>query len=260
MAPIPAGQFFMGSDDKDALANEKPPHHVKLGAFCMDMTEVSVAKYQACSLDGKCPRAGAEVEWPRITDQDRKAYVGLCTVADPPKPDHPINCVTWENADRYCKAQQRRLPTEAEWEFAARGKDGRTYPWGDQPPAANLLNACDSRCVKWGKRNGVALEALHPGDDGFETTAPVGKFLLGRSTYGPLDMAGNVWEWTADWYADYSKGDAENPRGPEFGDRRVIRGGAWNGSYTLWARPSFRYAHDPSARSFGIGFRCAKSP
>ncbi|WP_394828432.1 SUMF1/EgtB/PvdO family nonheme iron enzyme [Pendulispora albinea] len=259
MAPIPAGQFFMGSDAKEAQPHEKPSHNVKLGAFCMDTYEVTAKDYKACSDIGKCRRAPVEVDWPAITAAERKLYSTLCTVADPAKQDHPINCISWDMATTFCKARDKRLPTEAEWEYTARGPDGRTYPWGDEEPLPAHLNACGTECVAWGKSHHVSLEALYPASDGYPTTAPVGQFPSGKSRFGPFDVVGNVWEWTADWYGDYGPDDGTNPAGPASGERRVIRGGAFNGSFASWLRPSFRYAQDPKAQSHGIGFRCAKS-
>ncbi len=255
---IPAGQYFQGSDIKDAPANEKPAHNVTLDAFCIDLYEVTAREYRSCSDVGKCKRAATEVEWPNITPADKKIYSPLCTIDDPEKGDHPINCVSWDMASTYCKAQDKRLPTEAEWEYATRGPDGRVYPWGDEQPTAKHLNACGPECVAWGKQNKSPLQALYQEDDGFATTAPVGKFEAGRSRFGPYDVVGNVWEWVADWYGDYSPVDKANPTGPDAGQRRVIRGGAWNGSFASWLHPSFRYAQDPNAASHGIGFRCAK--
>ncbi|MDX2052339.1 MAG: bifunctional serine/threonine-protein kinase/formylglycine-generating enzyme family protein [Polyangiaceae bacterium] len=259
MAEIPAGQYFQGSDVKDAPANEKPAHNVQLAAYCIDLYEVTAAKYKACSDSGKCKRAHTEVEWPNITPHDKETYSALCTITDPAKTDHPINCVDWQQADTFCRAEGKRLPTEAEWEYATRGPDGRVYPWGDEAPTPEHLNACGAECVAWGKANKQPLEALYAGDDGFPTTAPVGKFPKGRSRFGPYDVVGNVWEWVADWYVDYDPTDKKNPTGPASGERRVIRGGSWNGSMVSWLRPSFRYANVPTAVSHGIGFRCAKS-
>jgi formylglycine-generating enzyme required for sulfatase activity len=226
----------------------------------MDLYEVTAGKYKACSDAGKCKRAGTEVEWPNISAADKKTYAPLCTIGDPAKADHPINCVTWEMANLYCKAYEKRLPTEAEWEYATRGPDGRVYPWGDEAPTEKHLNACGTECVAWGKDHKVALTALYPASDGFATTAPVGKFEAGRSRFGPYDVVGNVWEWVADWYGPYSAGEENSPSGPASGDKKVIRGGAWNGSYASWLRPSFRYAQAPEATSHGIGFRCASAP
>lgn len=259
MVPIPAGQFFMGSDSKEAADNEKPSHNVAVDAVCMDLYEVSAKKYKACSDIGKCRRAPTEVEWPKISAADRQIYSPLCTGSDPEKVDHPITCVTWAMADAYCKANGGRLPTEAEWEFATRGPDGRIYPWGDDPPTHLHLNACDAQCLAWGKAHKVDLKALEKGDDGFATTAPVGKFPAGRSRFGPYDVVGNVWEWVSDWYGNYRADPAQNPAGPEQGERKVIRGGAWNAGVESWLHPSFRYAQVPDAQSYGIGFRCVKS-
>ncbi|HYQ02399.1 MAG TPA: bifunctional serine/threonine-protein kinase/formylglycine-generating enzyme family protein [Polyangiaceae bacterium] len=259
MVQIPAGQFFMGSDQKDAPDNEKPSHNVTVESLCMDLYEVSARKYKACSDQGKCRRAPTEVDWPKITAAERATYSPLCTIADPEKLDHPITCVTWEMADNYCKANDKRLPTEAEWEFATRGPDGRIYPWGDDAPTSEHLNACDAQCMAWGKAHKVELKALEKGDDGFATTAPVGKFPAGRSRFGPYDVVGNVWEWVADWYGTYQADATKNPLGPATGERKVIRGGAWNGGYEAWLHPSFRYAQVPNAQSYGIGFRCVKS-
>jgi len=256
MVQIPAGQFFMGSDEKTAGDNEKPSHNVSVDSVCMDLYDVTVAKYKACSDVGKCKRAPTEVEWPHITAEDRKTYTPLCTINDPTKLDHPITCVTWEMADAYCKANDKRLPTEAEWEFATRGPDGRVYPWGDEPPTSAHLNACDAQCVAWGKEHHVEFKALENQDDGYPTTSPVGKFPAGRSRFGPYDVVGNVWEWVADWYGDYKPDAAKNPTGPEKGDKKVIRGGAWNAGVESWLHPSFRYAQAPKAQSYGIGFRC----
>jgi len=259
MVQIPAGQFFMGSELKDAPDNEKPSHNVTVGSLCMDLYEVSARKYKACSDQGKCRRAPTEVDWPKITAAERATYSPLCTISDPEKLDHPITCVTWEMADNYCKANDKRLPTEAEWEFATRGPDGRIYPWGDDAPTAEHLNACDAQCLAWGKAHKVELTALEKGDDGFATTAPVGKFPAGRSRFGPYDVVGNVWEWVADWYGNYQADATKNPLGPASGERKVIRGGAWNAGFETWLHPSFRYAQVPAAQSYGIGFRCVKS-
>ena len=260
MAKIPAGQFFQGSDAKDAMPNEKPAHQVALDSYCIDLFEVTAREYKQCSDQGKCKRAGSEVEWPKITDAERRIYSPLCTIREPEKKgDHPINCVTWEMASLYCKAQDKRLPSEAEWEFATRGPDGRVYPWGDAPPTERHLNACGTECVAWGKERKLTFTALYEASDGFPTTAPVGKFEAGRSRFGPYDVVGNVWEWVQDWEGAYSKDAQKNPTGPETGEKRVIRGGGWNGSYASWLRPSFRYAQDPAAMSHGVGFRCAKS-
>lgn len=257
MLAIPGGSFFMGSDTD--LPFERPAHQVKLAPFCMDEFEATVEDYKACSDAGRCKRAGTTNDWASISDKERKAFDPLCNIRDPEaRAKHPINCVDWEMADKFCHEQGKRLPTEAEWEFSARGPDGRKYPWGDEDPALGHMNACGKECVAWGKKNGIDVKPMYDADDGFAATAPVGSFPKGASRYGVQDVVGNVWEWVADWYAEYGKDEAKDPKGPEAGEERVIRGGAWNASYPSWVRPTFRYKDTPSKRSYGIGFRCAK--
>ena len=268
MLLIPGGEFFMGSEDKDAEPSEKPLHKVKLASYCIDELEVTVAQYKECSDRGACRRAGKENNWPGILPAQRKIYDPLCTISDPVgKGNHPINCVDWEQAREACEVRGGRLPTEAEWEFAARGSDGRVYPWGDERPSADLLNACGKECVGWQKKhpdpeNG-APALMYDQDDGYPNTAPVGSFPKGKSRWGLQDVVGNVWEWVSDYYAAYDKAGAapaQDPKGPATGEDRVIRGGAWNGSMPSWVRPSFRFHAAPDARTYGFGFRCASSP
>jgi eukaryotic-like serine/threonine-protein kinase len=263
MLPIPGGEYFMGSDDD--LELEKPAHHVTLSPYCIDATEVTVAAYKACSDRGACKRAGTVNEWDGITGHDHKVFDPLCNARDPKEhASHPVNCVDWEQASQYCESLTpgARLPTEAEWEFAARGPDGRKYPWGDELPSAAHLNACGLECVAWGKANDVPESAMYQADDGFANTAPVGSFPQGKSRYGVSDVAGNVWEWVADWHAPYGKDTTHvtpDPKGPPSGSERVVRGGSWNGTDPAWVRPTFRYHDPPKQRAYGIGFRCAKS-
>jgi formylglycine-generating enzyme required for sulfatase activity len=258
MVKIEGGHFFMGSDDD--LPLERPAHNVTLSAYCIDVNEVTTDAYQACSDDGRCKRAGRTNDWDGLTAAQRKAFDPLCNArAAATRGRHPINCVDWEMATIYCGAHGDRLPTEAEWEFAARGPDGRKYPWGDDDPSPTLLNACGKECVEWGKKNRVDETAMFDGDDGWPTTAPVGSFPKGASRYGLNDVVGNVWEWVADYYGEYTKDSQVDPKGPPEGGERVIRGGAWNGAYAAWVRPTFRYKDTPEKRSYGIGFRCARS-
>ncbi len=256
MVAIPGGKYFMGSDD---AVNERPAHKVFLSPFCIDAYEVTTNQYIACSDQGECKRAGRTNEWKGLSDHDRQVFDVLCNARNPgERGSHPIDCVDWDMADTYCRARGARLPTEAEWEFSARGPDGRKYPWGDDDPTAALLNACGKECVQWGLDNGVIEKPMYEGDDHWPTTAPVGSFPAGKSRYGVFDVVGNVWEWVADRYAPYGGDDQRDPKGPPTGDDRVIRGGAWNGAEPSWVRPSFRYHAPPTERSYGIGFRCAK--
>jgi eukaryotic-like serine/threonine-protein kinase len=265
MVKIPAGSFFMGSDDKEDFAFEKPAHKVTLSrAFCMDVYEVTTADYKAASDSGVVKRAGQANDWEGITADEHRVYDPLCNVRAPEdRGRHPINCVSWELADAYCTAMKKHLPTEAEWEYAARGPDGRKYPWGDEPPNASFLNACGGECKAWGKKNhadptGVGAW-MYPEDDGWAATAPVGSFPAGKSRYGVNDVVGNVWEWVADWYAPYTADEQADAKGPPSGDGRVARGGAWNGAMASWVRPTFRFHYAPAMRSHGIGFRCASA-
>ena len=263
MVLVSEGKFFMGSDDKTDLAFERPAHQVTLAPFCIDTFEVTTARYKACSDKGECKRASVVNEWEGIKDSERKTFDPLCNAREPEqRGNHPINCIDWEMASQFCHAAapQGRLPTEAEWEFATRGRDGRRFPWGDEWPDAKHLNACDAECMAWGKKNHVEEHAMYESSDGFATTAPVGSFPAGASPFGLQDVVGNVWEWTSDWYAPYGSAPLTDPKGPDAeveGQGRVIRGGAWNGAYPAWVRPTFRYHDAPDKRSYGIGFRCA---
>jgi eukaryotic-like serine/threonine-protein kinase len=259
MVAIPGGRFFMGADD--ATTEERPAHQVVLRPFCIDRYEVTVADYKACSDVGGCRRVGTTNDWEGITDRERGIYDPLCTARYPDRDAlHPVNCVDWTLALDFCRDRGKRLPTEAEWEFAARGPDGRNYPWGDEPPSPTRLNGCGTECVGWAKGNGLMDFAapMYPADDRFVVTAPVGSFPEGASPYGPEDMAGNVWEWVADWWDSYRADVQTDPVGPAAGTRRVIRGGAWNSTSTRWVRATFRSMAEPTRRAHGIGFRCAR--
>jgi eukaryotic-like serine/threonine-protein kinase len=264
MAYIPGGSFFMGYDGENGQPFEKPAHKVTVSPFCMDVTEVTVDDYRRCTEKGECLRAGTTVNWPGMTDRQRKAYGPLCNIDDPGRDRHPINCVDWEMAQTFCKVASKRLPTSAEWEYAVRGPDGRVYPWGDEAPSANHLNACGTECLEWAKRSGDReilkdVTPMHEEDDGFPTTAPVGSFPKGRSRYGLDDVIGNVMEWVHDWDGPYEKLDPPplDPTGPASGTARVLRGGAWNAGSSVWVRPSFRFRFPPESKTHAIGFRCA---
>ncbi|MDB4996148.1 MAG: Serine/threonine kinase [Myxococcaceae bacterium] len=254
MTLILGGKFFMGSDDD--LPVEHPAHAVSLESYCIETLEVTVRDYHACSDHGECKRAGKTNAWHGLDTSQRRALDPLCNVREPDaRADHPINCVDWEMASTYCHAHHARLPTEAEWEFAARGPDGRRYPWGDDPPTAGHVNTCGLECAAWGVVTGVDLRAMYKASDGFPTSAPVGSFPLGRSPASVDDMIGNVSEWVADRFVPY--GNAAESYDPH--ELRVLRGAAWNTSSPDAARATFRRGDDPTKRSFEIGFRCAAS-
>jgi formylglycine-generating enzyme len=259
MVPVQAGTFQMGSPEGVGDPEEHPQHEVTLSGYCIDKTEVTVQAYAACVVDKACPPAPLTVQWSGYSKEDVTLNSQLCNRAD--RPDHPINCVDWGQAKAYCTWADKRLPTEAEWEYAARGTDRRDYPWGNDPPTEQRLNACGPECVAMAKRvlhaDWSAMKTYNA-TDGWETTAPVGSFPKGASPVGALDMAGNVWEWTADWYGDYQKAPAKNPPGAETGSSRVLRGGGWVNFDAGRVRAANRIRNEASDRSRFIGFRCAR--
>jgi formylglycine-generating enzyme required for sulfatase activity len=224
---VPADAFMMGSADNDSTANsdEKPQHSVFLDAFWIDRTEVTNAEYARCVASGQCTS-------PKNTSSSTSSgYYGNKQFAD-----YPVIYIDWEQAQAYCTWAGRRLPSEAEWEKAARGSDGRIYPWGSTIPTKMLLNF-----------NSIVNE-----------TTAVGSYPSGASPYGALDMAGNVWEWVSDWYSNsyYQQSPARNPSGPSTGTYHVLRGGSF---YNLgkFVRSAGRYWGPSDYLYNGIGFRCA---
>jgi formylglycine-generating enzyme required for sulfatase activity len=231
MVYVPAGEFIMGSDEGDS--DERPVHTVYLDAFYIDKTEVTNAQYRTCVEAEAC---GAPSD---TTYYDKADYA-----------QHPVVYVSWNDADAYCQWAGKRLPTEAEWEKAARETDGRKYPWGNTFDGGRL-NFCDLNCESDHKDT----EA----DDGYARTAPMGSYPAGASPYGALDMAGNVWEWVADWYDSdyYSQSPGRNPPGPDSGTLRVLRGDLW-GSAPNAVRCANRHGGTPDFRYHSRGFRCAR--
>jgi formylglycine-generating enzyme required for sulfatase activity len=220
MVLILAGDFLMGIDGKDL--DQRPLHEVYLDAYWIDLTEITNAQYLACVDDGGCKPPGESQYY-------RKQALS----------NHPVAYVTWFDARDFCQWAGKRLPTEAEWEKAARGTDGRIFPWGDTPANERLANY----------------------DDNVNKTTPVGSYPAGASPYGLQDMAGNVWEWVNDWYSiDYYRTSVrENPPGPGMGDRKVLRGGSWFSLVDIVLRTHIRKKRAPEIRDYGTGFRCAFS-
>jgi formylglycine-generating enzyme required for sulfatase activity len=266
MALVPGGKFFMGSDDK-SFPLWQPSHKVYVDTFCIDIHEVTAGAYKSCSDQGDCKRPPEKPDFPKATgvsdadhDKQLKALAEQCTFGKPELEKHPINCVPWEMADTYCRVQGKRLPTEAEWEYAARGSDGRKFPWGDEPGDQTFMNACGPECTKWEAERGLKpSQRMYEADDGYPGTAPVGSFPKGKTKFGAFDVVGNVWEWTADWYAAYKPEEQVNPKGAAAGDKKAIRGGGYNGGFQLWLNPAFRYHQLATANAPGIGFRCVKT-
>ena len=223
MVYVPAGEFLMGSETGEAI--EKPEHTVDLDAFWIDQTEITNSLYVKCVDAGKCDDPGANKH------SVAKVY-----------PNYPVS-VNWEMANAYCEWVGGRLPTEAEWEKAARGGlEGKKYPWGDEQPT------CQADAI-----SGANWE-LCPGSGSVQvmTFAPNG--------FGLYDMAGNMWEWVADWYASdyYLLRPSTNPQGPETGNAKALRGGSWyDPIYNL--RVSVRDWDIPTKADSDYGFRCARS-
>lgn len=243
MILVAAGTFTMGSDNR--AADEKPMHKVYLGAYYISKYEVTNAEYyefwkqqiaDAQGIRKHTPENFAHLpqigEWPERAEQF---------------PDHPVVGVSWHDANAYAAWKGMRLPTEAEWEKAARGYTDRVWPWGNAiEPYANTAASDD------GYKNGLA---------------PVGSFPKGKSYYGAMDMAGNVWEWTADWYSDvyywhssqaFTKRPKRDPTGPAVGSWRVIRGGSWIDKISRCST-TFRFYLYPNLKTSFVGFRLAKT-
>ena len=267
MALHVGGRFFMGSDaGKAVLAMARPAHKVEVAAFCIDLYEVTTADYVGCSDKGECKRAYSDSWWPQGSmkksdwEKARTAFSPLCNFGIEGRGRHPINCVSWAQADEYCKVHGRRLPTEKEFEFAARGSDGRVFPWGDDPPSERHLNGCGQECIDWRKEQGLSeVSPLYPGSDAYFGTAPIGNFSAGRTEAGLFDLVGNVFEWTADPFRPYPKSEGEDEP-PAIANNRVIRGGAFNSSEPEHTDPALRLPYDADAHTHGIGFRCAADP
>lgn len=209
-------------------------HQVTLDSFWIDQTEVTNEQFARCVADGRC-RAPTTCSW------------GEPTYGDDAYTDHPVICVTRDMASTYCEWAGGRLPTEAEWDYAARGPERNAYPWGSDADHARL-NSCDASCPHTDVR-------FAEYDDGYAQTSPVGSFPDGASWCGALDMAGNVWEWVSDWYEPYSRSDQVNPTGPETGSEGIIRGGSWYEDLEFGS-VDHRHPYEPRAYIHLIGFRC----
>jgi eukaryotic-like serine/threonine-protein kinase len=250
---VPAGEFTMGSDADDALAecqkfrsdcqrrwftNEEPPHSVNVDAFWIDQTEVTNRMYALCVEAGVCQE-------PTSTGSDtHSSYYG-----NPEFDNYPVIYVDWSMAKTYCEWADRRLPTEAEWEKAARGENASVYPWGDTFDGS-LVNFCDTNCS-----SPLTNKSFN---DGFADVAPVGSYPSGKSVYGALDMAGNVWEWVSSLYEPYPYDATDGRENLTSSDLRVLRGGTWIYDDIL-VRSAYRRQGNPSSPYSYIGFRCSRS-
>jgi len=225
MVYVPEGEFVMGSNDGES--DEQPVHSVTLEAFWIDLTEVTNAMYDRCVQDGVCFR-------PLVHQSFLTSYY-----YNPNYADYPVMYIDWFNARDYCEWAGVRLPTEAEWEKAARGTDGRTYPWGEDAPNCSLANlaGCSDR-----PSAAVSHEAS-------------------QSPYGALNMAGNVWEWTSSLDIEYPYEAGDGREDLAVRDLRILRGGSW-GTLANHLRTTRRYGDDPKYNGYsasGFGFRCASN-
>ena len=238
---VPSGAFPMGSAQGSTV--NQPVHSVYLESFFIDRYEVTAGQFRSCVDAGECSAAV-------ILDSDGNVLED-CNWGNPEHEEHPINCASWHQATQYCGWVGLRLPTEAEWEKAARSEDERTFPWGEEY-GCNRGNFDDDTT-----RDPFVMPGGE-GCDGYLRSAPVGSFPLGASPYGVEDMAGNVSEWVSDVWdrAYYEVSPDRNPTGPPQGSKHVVRGGNWDsGHETLWT-----WARDWGPSSYRqpiIGFRCA---
>ncbi len=236
MILIPAGAFTMGSND--GLPNERPEHKVTLDAYFIDQYEVTAGRYQMFVDSAKRNLP------PTWDDEAAQTLSNLPAVG-----------MTWTDAAAYCKWAGRRLPTEAEWEKAARGTDGRRYPWGHMQPFVDIANYNRGVWVS----EAITLVPVNSGVEGMSVRH--GLKQGGKSPYGLFHMAGNAAEWVADWYdrGYYQKSPEQNPQGPTEGEKHVLRGGSW-ADLPPALRVTARVSAEPDYEERTIGFRCAMTP
>lgn len=232
MILVPAGTFPMGvpKGDRDGGRDEYPRHEVVLDNYYIDIYEVTHRRY-AKFVTATGHRTPENPKYPKRTLWNDHLSDSLA--------ERPVINVDWQDADAYCQWAGKRLPTEAEWEKAARGTDDRRFPWGNVEPTHKHLNFNQ----QW---------------QGEKTLMPVGSYEAGKSPFGAYDMAGNVWEWVADWYDPlyYEKSPAVNPKGPDAGTYKVLRSSGWSVETPL-VRIFTRVKSDPTNRNDSTGFRCA---
>ena len=254
MIHVPGGTFQVGSTEAEIIdaielcqqhynicnrwyyERESPIHTVTLDKFWIDQTEVSNAQYRLCVEAGICVEPIA-------------CKKGEPTFGDPNKSDHPVVCVNWEDASTYCDWVGSRLPTEAEWEYAFRGKERSIYPWGNAFDGTRL-NYCDQNCDQSHSDSRF--------DDSYAHTAPVRSFSSGISWARVYNLSGNVSEWVSDWFGEYTDEAVTNPSGPSTGSKKMLKGCSWF-FHPTYCRGALRASVDPNTRFDYLGFRCALS-
>ncbi|TPV97038.1 MAG: DUF4388 domain-containing protein [Myxococcales bacterium FL481] len=270
MAGIAGRRFRLGTEHSGGPDNlAVPAHDVEVTSFCLDRTEVTHGTYERCVAEGICsaPRSTNGVPPPGLPANMS------CRGDVNGEADHPVTCVTWDQADVFCHWAGKRLPSEAEWELAAKGSPSRPFPWGDEPVTIKRANVCDDSCAREPRssdtsassgRLAAATEPSGPrltGDDGWPASSPVKSFPDGATPTGVFDLAGNVAEWTADFVYRYAGGPVRhNPRGPIDGTDRVVRGGSFASRHAGELKTTSRATQDGHHATPTIGFRCAASP
>lgn len=245
MVYLAKGRFLRGSDHgPDALSlDERPARELEAGGFCLDKTEVTVEAYASC--------VGAAVCTKPMEKSPPYAWADQFNWGKADRNNHPVNGVSFSQSRDYCKHVGKRLPTETEWEFAARGTQNRLHPWGESAPGAKLLNSCDTSCRAEGKRHKLPWIAMFEEADGFAYTAPVGSFTAGATPEGVLDLEGNVSEWTEGAPCPYET--------PDCGVKgSLYRGSSWLDQFKGEVRSSARLKSSSGEGAARIGFRCAK--
>ncbi|CAN5699126.1 hypothetical protein BH11MYX4_BH11MYX4_50420 [soil metagenome] len=249
MVRVAAGETSIGTDA--GPPEEQPAHAATIGAFCIDTTEVTVSEYRDCVERKGCPAGHAQPEWAGISRGERETWSAFCNEPRRERSDHPMNCVSFDDAAAFCRWAGKRLPTEDQWEYAARGTDGRAYPWGHEGPSAKRLNACDDGCARAARHPTETIAPRIGGDDRWETTSPVGAFPDGVSPFGLFDMAGNVAEWVDAPFCNYGQSACGS-------SARVVRGGSWVTDAPTAVRTTARAKASPQARLADVGFRCVR--
>lgn len=249
MVFVPAGEFTAGSD---------VTRTVYLDAYWLDRTEVTREQFKQFADTTGFKTEAEEQGWGYEYSADKWEQVPGLTWLTPRGPNssiadqmkHPVGLVTWKDAVAYCTWAGKRLPTEAEWEKAARGTDGRAFPWGNTWDESKV-NFCDTNCPYSWKQSSI--------DDGYSESAPIGSYAQGASPYGASDMAGNIWEWASDWFGpDYPmEAASRNPTGPASGETKVLRGGAWS-IHQAYTSAASRFRVIPAFRERSVGLRCAQ--